>query len=901
MSIRRLERVFNPKSIALVGASPREGSTGRAVLDNLLKAGFAGKMHFVNPRHADVDGVVCVPSLSDIGSAPDLVIVTAPRELVRDIVREAGLMGVPGALVMSDDFTGPNGELSNELKAVAKETNIRIIGPGSLGLVSPRAKLNASILAQPVKPGDLAVISQSSAITSALASWAHKRNVGFSGLVSVGSTADVNFADLLDFYALDPTTRAILIYVERLTDPQSFMSAARAASRVKPVIAVKSGRVERRRDTGTHTGNLATSDAVYDAAFRRAGLLRVMDIDELFDAAEALGRIKPFPGRRLAILTNGRAIGQLAADRLLSLDGNLAHVSLETTAKLMDIVPGTEQFYNPINLEAEANASVYASALEVLLADKANDAVMVMNAPTAMSKSDDSAKAVADTVTKHRKTNFSPKPVFTVWFGASEETDHIFEEARIPHYETGGVRGFMHLVRWTEAREFLMSAPPSLPVDFQPNVAKARNVVQQAIARGHTWLAPVEITALLEAYDIPIAPARFARTPEEAAELARLILGTYGSCVIKVLSRDIPHKSDVGGVVLDLKSVQQVADATRDMLARVAELAPAAEIEGVTVHPMIKRPHARELLMGIADDPTFGPVVLFGRGGKAVEVIHDRALALPPLDLSLANDLIERTRVVRALRNYRDVPAADTDAVALTLVKLAQLAADVPEVLQLDLNPVLADEDGVVVVDARVSVAPFRSRGEHDANPRFAVAPYPKSWEHHTHLKDGTPVFIRPVRPEDEDMYREFFGTVTAEDLRLRFFAPVKEFSHAFIARLTQIDYGRAYALAAISENDGKMLGGVRLMLDNTRESGEYAILLSSHLKGQGLGWKLMKYMIEFAEAQGLRRVEGQVLSENTTMLKMCAALGFKMRDDPHEHGVKLCQLELVDIPTPKA
>ena len=520
---------------------------------------------------------------------------------------------------------------------------------------------------------------------------------------------------------------------------------------------------------------------------------------------------------------------------------------------------------------------------------------MVMHCPTALSDAVEVAQAVADTARDTRGRSLRPKPVFAVWLGATPQSNRVFEDARIPHYQTGAMRGFMHLVTWQQNREALMATPPNLPEGFSPDVARAREVLAAVLARGDTWLDPVEITALFEAYSVPIAPARLAASPDEAAKIAVPLLAEHGSCVIKILSRDIQHKSDVEGVVLDLTSTGAVRQAAQDMLERVARKAPHARIDGITVHPMIKRPNGRELIAGLAEDPTFGPVVLFGRGGKAVEVINDRALALPPLDLGLALDLIERTRVVRILRNYRDVPAADLDEVALTLVKLAQMSADLPEIRELDINPLLADADGVVAMDARVAVAPVEGR-RGLVNPRFAVAPYPKHWERWLTGRDGRRVFVRPVRPEDEAMYRTFFQQVSQEDLRLRFFAPVKEFSHAFIARLTQIDYARAFVLCATLEN-GEMLGAVRLMLDADCETGEYAILLRSDQKGRGLGWALMKMMIEYAEREGLLLVEGQVLSDNTTMLGMCEQLGFKIRDEVDDPGVKRVTLKLQPLP----
>jgi acetyltransferase len=898
MSTRQLDRALQPKSLALVGASDRPGSTGRAMLQNILQAGFAGALHLVNPRYSEIDGRACLASLHDLPAPPDLVIVVTPKENVAAILNEAADLMVPAAIVMTDDPHPGADSLFEQMRAISRERGIRLFGPNCHGLIAPRFKLNASLSAQSILPGDLAVISQSAAVLGAIIARGAKHQVGFSGMVSLGHQADVNFADMLDFFALDPMTRAILLYVEHLEDAKGFMSAARAAARVKPVIVARSGRHDASHRSGTHAGNLATTNEVYDAAFRRAGILRVGDIYGLFDAAEALGRMKPFNGDRLAIVTNGRGIGYLAIDHLLDLGGKLADIAPATREALDALTIEGWSGAPPVELAGDASAEQFGEALSLVLQDKSNDAVMAMHSPNILVNGQDVARAAVEAIKKHRKATIIAKPVFAVWYGADEATSKVFDEAKIPRYERSAIAGFMHMVKWRQAREALMVAPPSLPVDFAPNTTKARAIVQQAISRGHTWLAPVEISTLLEAYDIPIAPARLARTPEEAAEVARLVLGRYGGCVVKIMSRDIVHKSDLGGVALDLRSVEQVVDATRKMLDRVAIEAPGARVDGVTINPMVRRPDARELVLGVTEDPTFGPVIVFGHGGKAVEVINDKALALPPLDLSLARSLIEQTQVVRALRDYRDVPAADIDAIALLLVKISQLSADIPEIRELELNPVLADSNGVVVVDARVAVEPFSGRGVAGGNPRFAIAPYPKAQERHTILKNGTPVQLRPVRPEDEEMYKVFFTHVTPEDIRLRFFAPVKEFSHAFIARLIQIDYARSFVSVAIDEHTGLMLGVVRLMLDANHEHGEYAVLLRSDLKGQGLGWKLMKYMIEFARTEGIKIVEGQVISENGPMLSMCQALGFRIEDDPQEHGVKKVVLDLSKPPT---
>jgi acetyltransferase len=468
-----------------------------------------------------------------------------------------------------------------------------------------------------------------------------------------------------------------------------------------------------------------------------------------------------------------------------------------------------------------------------------------------------------------------------------------FDRAGIPHYPSpaDAVEGFMNVVRYGEARAELMATPPSLRAEFSPDIDAARRGVADALADGRAWLRPPEIGRLFAAYAIPINPAILARDPEEAVEAAAAFLCAGASVVVKIASPDLVRKTDIDGVRLNLSDADAVRAAAHDVLERARALRPDARIAGVSVHPMVIRPKARELIAGIADDPTFGPVVVFGRGGTAVDVINDRALALPPLDMKLAGDLIAQTRVCRPLKAYRNVPAARESEVALVLVKLAQLIADVPEICELDLNPLLADDQGVLALDACVRVAPLAPKFKGAEHPRFAIRPYPSEWERRTELADGLPIFMRPLRPEDEPMVIELFKHVRYEDLRLRFFAPVKEFDHQFVARLTQIDYGRAMAFAAIAEATGALLGIVHLYADANYESGEYAILLRSDLKGRGLGWKLMELIIAYARSEGLKQIHGQVLTENTVMLTMCSELGFKIRSDPREADIKLVTL----------
>ena len=536
----------------------------------------------------------------------------------------------------------------------------------------------------------------------------------------------------------------------------------------------------------------------------------------------------------------------------------------------------------------------YAAALEVLLADPGNDAILVMNVQTAIAPADEIAATVTGVVQTYRaQQRMSPKPVLAAWIGADKKISDILSGAGIPNYPTedDAVRGFMHLVRHREVVDALAQVPPAMPSSFAPDTETARRVVADALADARQWLDPIEIKRLFDAYDIPMVPTYAAADAEQAVVHAAAILAQGSTVVLKIMSRDIVHKSDVGGVVLNLTSAEAVRSATSEILARAKAMRPEARISGVMVQAMVLRPKARELILGLADDPTFGTVVVFGRGGTAVEIINDKALALPPLDLQLARSLIERTRVSRLLRAYRDVPAVKGHAVAMVLVKLAQMAADIPEIRGLDINPLLADQAGVLAVDARVELGRVEPKFRGSGPANFAVRPYPSQWQRHLEVKDGWRVFVRPIRPEDEPLIHEFLRHVTSHDLRLRFFAQMKEFSHEFIARLTQLDYARAMAFVAFDEVSNELLGVVRIHSDSIYESGEYAILLRSDLKGRGLGWALMQLIIEYARSEGLRAISGDVLTENTVMLAMCRSLGFEVKPDPTEHDT--CNVRL--------
>ncbi len=895
MSIFGLKRAFEPQRIAVVGASPGCSTLGGVVSANVRAGGFCGRVELVNPRHTSIDGQPCVPSLDNVSGTIDLVVVATPAATVPAIIETAGRKKCGAAVVLSAGLGHGSGSISERIRTIARAHSLRIIGPNCLGILAPHSHLNASFASMMPRAGTLAVISQSGAIAAAMAEWGVSRGIGFSGIVSLGDQVDADIGDMLDYFALDRHTRTILLYVEAVKDARKFISAARAAARTKPLIVLKSGRHQQAaRAAATHTGALAGSDAVYNAAFRRAGMLRVFDMAEVFAATETLARFHNFTGHRLAILTNGGGLGVLAVDSLADHGYSPAALSQETMSQLNATMPPTWSKSNPVDIIGDANAARYQEALRALIGDQENDAILVLNVQTGLASSFETARAVTDIVVGERSARIEPKPVLTCWIGSEAAVDAIFHETHIPHYptEVEAVRGFTHLVRRAEMLKSLMARPAAAPDDFVGDEGKVREIITGARQQRRNWLDPLEASAVLAAYGMPTTPIIKADGPDAAVECAAAFLKEGQSVAVKILSPDIQHKSDVNGVRLNLPTLEAVRAAAESVIADARAARPSARIEGVTVQPMITRPRARELIVGLARDPTFGSVIVFGQGGIAVEIVNDKAIALPPLDLQRADELIAQTRIARLLGSYRNVPAARRHEVALVLVRMSQLAADIPEILEIDINPLLADEKGVIALDARIVIDPAPVTGARRYS-HFAIRPYPKEWERTIALNDDCRVAVRPVRPEDEGLYDQFFRNVSADDLRLRFFGPVKDLGHAFVARLTQIDYGRAIALIALDESSGEMLGAVRLHTQPDLPVGEYAILLRSDMKGRGLGWALMQVIIEYARKESLQRIHGQVMRENTVMLKMCRELGFEIQEDPEDANINTVSLVL--------
>jgi len=893
MSIRNLDYLLKPKSIALIGASRTASSVGAVLAKNLFRGGFDGPILPVNPRHRFIQGVWAYPDIDSLPLTPDLAVISTPASTVPDIIKSLGAAGTRAAVVISAGFgetTGTGGhELQQAILDAAQPFNLRIVGPNCLGVLIPGLGVNASFAQTTPEPGHLAFVAQSGAIATSILDWAQTHGVGFSHLISLGDMADVDFGDALDYLANQREARAILLYIEAVSDARKFMSAARAAARMKPVIVVKAGRYQQSAKAATsHTGALAGNDDVYDAAFRRAGMLRVHSLEELFDAAETLAMQWKPTGDRLAVLTNGGGIGVLATDAIVEQGARIAELVPQTIARLNDVLPAAWSHGNPIDVLGDASGGRYTQALEILSKDTNIDSTLVLNCPTAVASSTEAAKAVIDAV-----GNKGSMPIFTSWVGdvSAREARRLFAGRRIPTYNTPeqAVRAFMHMVNYQRNQTLLMETPASVPEDFTPDPELVRGIVEQALADNRAWLDEPESKKVLAAYGIPVAETQLASTPDEAAACATQI----GEAVaIKIVTPDITHKSDVGGVALDLASPSAVRDAAQAMQERITQLQPEARLTGFSVQPMVRRPGAYELLIGATEDPQFGPVILFGQGGTAVEIINDKALALPPLNMRLAHELITRTRIYRLLQGYRHMPAVNLDAIAMSLIRVAQLVIDIPAIRQLDINPLLADESGVIALDARINVG----TAQESTSTRLAIRPYPKELEEMIPVGDGRKILLRPIVPEDEPALQAAFTKLTPEEVRLRFFIPMKTLSHFAAVRFTQIDYDREMGLILTEPGrpgTTEIFGVANIIADPDNFGAEYAIVVRHDMIGLGLGIVLMRRTIDYARNRGITEIFGDVLSANQPMLKLCKILGFTQSRVPDDPGVVRVTLQL--------
>ena len=869
-----LNRVFRPRHVAVVGASEKAGTIGNALMRNLVDGGFAGTVLPVNPKYQTIRGQACVESVSALETGVDLAIIATPMNSVADIVGKCVEKKMGGAVIISagGKEVGEQGrEIEEEIRRIANDGGLRIVGPNCMGIIRPAVNLNASFASEMPVAGNLAFVSQSGAICTAILDMALKERIGFSHFVSIGSMLDVDFGDMIDYLGNDSSAKSILLYIENLTNFRKFMSAARSVSRIKPIIVLKSGRSPAgARAAASHTGAMAGEDAVYDAAFKRAGIVRVDTIEELFDCAELMAK-QPRPrGPRLAILTNGGGPGVMATDTLARYGKEPAFLDPDTMQKLNAFLPSFWSRGNPIDILGDASAERFGRSIEVCFNSKNLDGVLVILAPQALTDPLSVAETLAAAMQKRQY------PVFACWMGGKRIATavDVLNAAGIPTYDTPerAVRAFLYMVEYTRSLEMLLEVPPKMTGHMVFDQGKVRKLI--AGAPSQEFLPETDSKEILAAYGLPVIRTEIAETEAQALRIGREM--GY-PLVMKVHSADITHKTDVGGIRLDLRCDADVREAYNQIISSARRHKPDARIEGVTIQPYFLNPDF-EILMGAKRDPNFGPVILFGMGGIYTEVLKDRALGLPPMNRLLARRLMQETKAYSLLQGYRNRPAADMERLEEMIIRLSELLIDFPEIAELDMNPVLIKDGHPVAVDARILISPLAV----PSSLHLVIGPYPEEDESHMVSVDGRRIFVRPVKPEDAPLFTALFKTLSPTTIYYRFFGAIKELNPEMLARFTQIDYDREIALVAIDEDSetGSMLGVARIIGDSDGKTGEFAVLVGGAWQGKGIGGNLLEKCLSIAEKQGFKTVHGIVLKENRNMLALGKKLGFGAKRD---------------------
>ncbi|HRX69875.1 MAG: bifunctional acetate--CoA ligase family protein/GNAT family N-acetyltransferase [Candidatus Competibacteraceae bacterium] len=877
MTIHHLDALFKPDAIALIcGEGDREVMIAR----NLMKGGFKGPVMPVDATRWALEGALTYPDIASLPAPPALAIITQPLQQAPGLIEQLGARGARAVLLISDQrsvIASERKRLSQAMLNAAKPYGLRILGPGSHGFNVPLSQLNVSLSHQPLLPGEIAFITESDTIGQTALDIGNHYGFGFSYLIHLGDSLDVDLADLLDYLAGDYRTRAILLYLEQIRDARKFMSAARRAARLKPVIVLKPRRYPEEPD-----------DAVYAAAFRRAGLLRVEDSDELLQMVEVLKAAKQVNNDRLAIVSNSSSMSLLATDTLYRFDGRLAQLS-EVTQQGLEALIESSALPNPVDLGDQATVQAYQQALDLLLADPGVDGILAIKTPSAFSETAPLAEVLIECLSHSRCCLIASFPGPQT----GEQARRVLLKRQVPTYETASaaVQAFMRIVQYKRNQALLMETPPSLPEAFAPDISAARAIIHRALAEGRRRLDECEAAQLLKAYGIPMVDTRLAHTPEEAAEIAALLTPPV---FLKIFSPDIPHKSLVGGMTGYLNTPGVVRDAAIAMLDRLRQAAPTARFGGFVLQPMVARDGAYELTLGVRSGERFGPVIFFGQGGAEVAAIDDLAYGLPPLNMHLAREIMAQTRIYQRLR-YSLLRRANLNALALALVKLSQMVIDLGELATLDINPLWSNAQGIMALDVRVDVAPAGG----DPAQRLAIRPYPKELEETVCLPDGQELLLRPVLPEDEPALQALVARASPEDLRRRFFQPIRELSHEMAATLTQIDYHREMALVAVGPGlpgKAEIHGIVNLSTDPNQDRAEYSIIVDRIMIGLGLGNRLMRRIISYARARGISEIYGEVLQENKPMLQLNRALGFAIRSDPDDPGLKHVILKLHEV-----
>ncbi len=886
MSTRNLDRLFNPRGIAVIGASNKKGSVGYILLRNLIGAEYGGVVYPVNVSSPSVQGIQAYSSVSQVPHKVDLAIIAVPAKSVAQTVRECGEAGVGGAVIVTAGFkeVGPAGRaLEEEVVAIAKSYGVRIIGPNCLGYIRPAMNLNVTFAHIIPPAGRIAFLSQSGALGTAILDWAAANRIGFSAFVSVGSMADVDFGDLIDFFGADPHTSSIILYIESITDARKFMSAARHFAKSKPIIVVKSGRWARSAQAAaSHTGAIAGDDTLYSAAFRRAGVIRVSEVKDLFDASEALSRVSGPRGPRLGIVTNAGGPGVMASDCLLNLDGELAEISKETDEKLQSFLPGFAARGNPVDVGGDADAARYAAAAQALVDDPACDGVLAILTPQAMSDPTATAKALVDVARTHRL-----KPFLTSFMGKIKVAEglEILRNAYIPAFSTpeDAVRAYMYMYHYTSNLADIYETPTEILPNFKPDRTTVKSVFLEVARDGRSVLSEPEAKTVLEAYGIPAVKTVIATTAEDCAKAAEDI---GFPVAVKILSHNITHKSDVGGIALNVRSAADASAQFTKIVANVKKAAPNAEIIGVAVQAMSRGGY--EVIVGSKKDPTFGPVIMFGTGGTGVELYQDVAVDFPPLNQALAHSLIQKTKISRLLGGYRGKEAVNMRTLEEALVKVSNLLVDFPEILEMDVNPLQVRADGITALDARIKIEPKDVRKISLPGSHLMISMYPSehSWEFQS---EGEKIIIRSIKPEDEALWTEMVESFSPDTAEYRFFGPIREVTKSMLIRYCHIDYDREVALCAIRAAKGRrkeaMLGVARLAIETANEDhGEFAIVMRDEYQRRGIGSQLMASLIQVARDRHVHELHGHVLAANPAMTAFASGLGFDIQpsDEPN-------------------
>jgi len=873
-----LDKIFHPKSVAIIGASDEEGTVGCALMKNFRELGFEGRLYPVNIRKSEVFGLQAYPSVEQIPETVDLAVIATPARTVPDVVEQCGKAGIKGLIIISAGFKeiGAEGKaLEERITRLKKEYDLRIIGPNCLGVIRPSSRLNATFISKMPKPGNIAFISQSGALGTAILDWALHENIGFSNFVSIGSMIDVDFGDLIDYFGTDPKTKSILMYVEGLSDARKFMSAARHFARTKPIIVVKAGKFsESAKAAASHTGSLTGEDNIYDAAFKRAGVVRVDEIADLFNCAEVLGT-QPLPkGSNMAIITNAGGPGVMATDSLIARGGKVAKLSPRTMEILNSVLPPFWSRGNPIDILGDAHADRYKVVLEACLDDENIDGVLVIYTAQAVSEPVEIANSIVELVKSKAYHNKTMLTSF-MGYGAVEEANRVFSENNIPTYTTPeqAIKTYLYMYQYKRNLELLYETPEEIPVDVMAPKRPLMVILRNVAAANRENLTEAEAKKFLEYYNFPVVETTVARTADEAVCLAAQI--GY-PVVLKILSPQIIHKTDAGGVVLDLNNEAEVREAFDRIMQRAKQYDPNAEIQGTIVQKMVKKT-GYEVIIGAKRDPLFGPVILFGMGGVGVELFKDFALGLPPLNQTLVRRMMEETKVYQLLKGYRNVPPANIKLLEEIMVLFSQLLVDFPQLKEVDINPLFINSEEALAFDARILVDKQEVFERLEPHQHFVISPYPKKYETTWILKDGRSVLLRPIKPEDEPLWEEMFESFSDESIRYRFFQILKETSHETRVRYCNIDYDREIAIVPeINENGRrKILGVARVSLEPGGKTGEIAFIVVDQYQGAGLGTKMVDHVLEICKDMGVEKVYAIMLPDNFRAINLMKKMGF--------------------------